>query len=53
MAIKPIYFYNTLTRQKEEFKPLVKNKVGFYACGPTVYNYPHIGNLRSYVSAIS
>ncbi|KKS66738.1 MAG: Cysteine-tRNA ligase [Parcubacteria group bacterium GW2011_GWC2_42_6] len=49
MAIKPIYFYNTLTRQKEEFKPLVKNKVGFYACGPTVYNYPHIGNLRSYV----
>ncbi|MFA5211122.1 MAG: cysteine--tRNA ligase [Patescibacteria group bacterium] len=41
--------YNTLTRKKEEFKPLKKNKVGLYTCGPTVYNYAHIGNLRTYV----
>ncbi len=41
--------YNTLTRKKENFKPLKKDKVGFYACGPTVYNYAHIGNLRTYI----
>jgi cysteinyl-tRNA synthetase len=41
--------YNTLTRKKEEFKPLKKGKVGFYSCGPTVYNYAHIGNLRTYI----
>jgi cysteinyl-tRNA synthetase len=44
-----IYFYNTLTRKKEEFKPIKKGEVGLYACGPTVYNYAHIGNLRSYI----
>lgn len=38
--------YNTLTRQKEEFVPLQEGKVGIYACGPTVYNYIHIGNAR-------
>ncbi len=41
--------YNTLTRQKEEFKPADPSKVGLYCCGPTVYNYAHIGNLRTYV----
>jgi cysteinyl-tRNA synthetase len=41
--------YNTLTRKKETFKPLKKNSVGLYSCGPTVYNYAHIGNLRTYV----
>lgn len=41
--------YNTLNRKTEEFKPLKKNRVGIYACGPTVYNYAHIGNLRTYV----
>ncbi len=41
--------YNTLTKQKEPFKPLVNNIVGLYTCGPTVYNYAHIGNLRTYV----
>lgn len=41
--------YNTLTRKKEEFKPLKKGHVGIYSCGPTVYWYQHIGNLRSYV----
>lgn len=41
--------YNTLTRQKEVFKPLNDKKVGLYCCGPTVYNYAHIGNLRTYI----
>ena len=41
--------WNTLTRKKEEFKPLRKSSVGLYTCGPTVYNYAHIGNLRTYV----
>ncbi len=41
--------YNTLTRQKEEFEPLVPGRVGFYACGPTVYNYFHIGNARAFI----
>lgn len=38
--------YNTLTRQKEEFVPVHSGKVGMYVCGPTVYNYIHIGNAR-------
>ncbi|MFD2627747.1 cysteine--tRNA ligase [Oceanobacillus kapialis] len=42
----PIKIYNTLTRQKEEFKPLEEGKVSMYVCGPTVYNYIHIGNAR-------
>ena len=41
--------YNVLTRKKEFFKPLKKSKVGLYTCGPTVYNYAHIGNLRTYI----
>jgi cysteinyl-tRNA synthetase len=45
----PIYFYNSLTRKKEEFKPLKKGRVGLYTCGPTVYDYPHLGNLLSYL----
>ncbi|MFW9945040.1 MAG: cysteine--tRNA ligase [Candidatus Sifarchaeia archaeon] len=40
--------YNTLTRSKEEFKPLDGNNVKMYVCGPTVYDYPHIGNARSF-----
>ena len=43
--------YNTLGRRKEEFTPLESDKVRMYTCGPTVYNYAHIGNLRSYVFA--
>jgi len=43
--------YNTLTRKKEIFKPIKKGKVGLYSCGPTVYNYAHIGNLRAYIFA--
>lgn len=42
--------YNTLTRKKEEFKPLVPGKVSMYVCGPTVYNYIHIGNARSAIA---
>ena len=41
--------FNTLTREKEEFKPLKQNEVKVYYCGPTPYNYAHIGNLKSYV----
>jgi cysteinyl-tRNA synthetase len=43
--------FNSLTRKKEEFKPLQKGKVGFYSCGPTVYDYAHIGNLRAFLFA--
>lgn len=45
----PLQLYNTLTKQREKFIPLKKNTVGLYTCGPTVYNYAHIGNLRSYI----
>ncbi|MGT2911541.1 cysteine--tRNA ligase [Streptococcus cameli] len=45
-----IKIYNTLTRQLEEFVPLEEGKVKMYVCGPTVYNYIHIGNARSVVS---
>ena len=41
--------YNTLTRKKEEFVPVHEGKVGIYACGPTVYNYFHIGNARPFI----
>ena len=41
--------YNTLTRKKEEFQPIDKEEVKIYSCGPTVYDYAHIGNLRAYL----
>ena len=41
--------YNTLTRKKEEFVPIDKKEIRIYSCGPTVYNYAHIGNLRAYL----
>ena len=41
--------YNTLTKKKEEFKPVYEDKVSMYTCGPTVYHFAHIGNLRSYI----
>ncbi len=44
-----LQFYNSLSRSLEEFKPIQEGNVSFYACGPTVYNYAHIGNLRAYV----
>ena len=42
--------YNTLSRKKEEFVPLVEGHVGMYVCGPTVYGYPHLGHAKSYIS---
>jgi cysteinyl-tRNA synthetase len=44
-----LMLYNTLTRKKEEFKPLENDHVRMYTCGPTVYNYAHIGNFRAYI----
>ena len=44
-----IQFYNTLTRKKEEFVPINPKEVRMYTCGPTVYYYAHIGNLRAYL----
>ena len=41
--------YNTMGRELQEFTPVNSERVGFYGCGPTVYNYAHIGNLRAYV----
>ncbi|MEE0866818.1 MAG: cysteine--tRNA ligase [Clostridia bacterium] len=41
--------YNTLTRQKEEFKPITPGEVKMYSCGPTVYNYFHLGNARPFI----
>lgn len=47
MALK---IFNTLTRKKEVFTPLKKGRVGIYVCGPTVYDHPHIGHAKSYIS---
>jgi cysteinyl-tRNA synthetase len=44
-----LYLFNTLTRRKEEFVPIRPGEVGLYTCGPTVYNFAHIGNLRTYI----
>ena len=41
--------YNTLTRQKEEFVPITPGEVKMYSCGPTVYNYFHVGNARPFI----
>lgn len=44
-----IFLYNTLSRTKELLQPIVPGKIGLYTCGPTVYNYAHIGNLRTFL----
>ena len=44
-----MYLYNTLTHKKEEFKEVEKGHVKMYTCGPTVYHYAHIGNIRNYI----
>lgn len=46
-----IKLYNTLSRTKDNFVPLVPGKAGMYVCGPTVYDYAHLGNMRSYIFA--
>ena len=45
-----MYIYNSMTRKKELFQPLHEGKVGIYACGPTVYNFFHIGNARPFIT---
>lgn len=47
----PLRLFNSLTRQLEEFQPVHPGEARVYSCGPTVYNYPHIGNMRAYVFA--
>lgn len=47
----PLRLFNSLTRQLEDFVPIHGNEARVYTCGPTVYNYPHIGNMRAYVFA--
>jgi cysteinyl-tRNA synthetase len=46
---RPVQIYNTLSREKEVFVPMVPGKVGIYTCGPTVYNFAHIGNMRTFM----
>ena len=48
---KPLKLFNSLTRQPEAFQPVHEGEARVYSCGPTVYNYPHIGNMRAYVFA--
>ena len=45
----PLKFFNTITRSKDVFKPASGNRVSLYTCGPTVYNFAHIGNYRTYM----
>jgi len=47
--IMPLSFFNTMTRKREVFQPIEDAKVRMYTCGPTVYNFAHIGNLRAYI----
>ncbi|MGH2720415.1 MAG: class I tRNA ligase family protein, partial [Actinomycetota bacterium] len=44
-------FYDTMTRSVDDFVPLEPGRVGMYSCGPTVYRYAHIGNLRTFITA--
>lgn len=45
----PLEIYNTLSREKEEFKPIQENRVGMYVCGPTVYSDAHVGHAKAYI----
>ena len=49
--IMKLKLFNTLGREKQEFKPINEKEVWIYTCGPTVYGKPHIGNLRAYIFA--
>ncbi len=51
MALKHLQLYNTLTKEIDTLKPIHKDAVYMYHCGPTVYEYPHIGNMRPYIFA--
>jgi cysteinyl-tRNA synthetase len=46
---KDLFLYNTLSKKEDLFKPIKEGKVGMYTCGPTVYNFPHVGNMRTYL----
>jgi cysteinyl-tRNA synthetase len=48
-SVTGIHFFNTLTRQKESFEPIEEGKVRMYTCGPTVYDFAHIGNFRAFL----
>jgi len=48
--MKRLFVYNTMTRRKEEFKPLREGEVRMYVCGPTVYDYTHLGHARTYIA---
>lgn len=50
MATNKLFIYNTLSGDKEEFKPIVEGHVGMYVCGPTVYSDVHLGNCRTFIS---
>ena len=50
MLSKPLIIYNSLSGKKEEFRPLKKNNLGLYVCGPTVYSNIHLGNCRTFIS---
>ena len=51
ISSKPLMLFNSLTRKLEAFTPVHEGEARVYTCGPTVYNYPHIGNMRAYVFA--
>jgi len=51
MTVTPLKLFNSLTRELETFTPVHPGEARVYSCGPTVYNYPHIGNMRAYVFA--
>src|ERR1700746_3988217 len=46
----PLRLYNTMSARVEEFRPIESNQVRMYACGPTVYDYGHIGNFRTFIA---
>lgn len=49
-ANTPLSIYNSLSGQKELFKPIIEGKVGMYVCGPTLYSEPHMGNMRTFIN---
>src|SRR5690606_29930285 len=51
LTVMALRFFNTLSRSLEEFDPIRVGEVGYYSCGPTVYNFAHIGNLRAFTFA--
>ena len=44
-----LQFYNSYSRKKETFQPIIEGKIGLYTCGPTVYDFAHIGNFRTFM----